>query len=86
MELFTKLVSESLDELAPLTTFTVKSKHIFGLSDETKSLMRQRDEARKKASAETANQKVIWLNKYRSLRNKVIKAFLRLSNLKVYFS
>ena len=41
---FTRLVAESLDELAPMTNFTVKSKHIFGLSDETKSLMKQRDD------------------------------------------
>ena len=33
--------------------------------------MKQRDDARQKAKNESANQKVIWLNKYRMLRNKV---------------
>ena len=45
-------MSDSLDELAPMTNFTVKSKHIFGLSEETKTLMKQRDEAREMVKKE----------------------------------
>ena len=38
---------------------------------ETKELMRKRDKARKAANKMESNEKVIWLNKYRKLRNQV---------------
>ena len=45
---FTEMVTESLDEIAPIKSFTVKSKYIFGISQETKDLMKQRDNIREK--------------------------------------
>ena len=46
---FTDLVTESLDEIAPIKTFSVKTKYIFGLSSAIKEMMKKRDKARKMA-------------------------------------
>ena len=73
VEKFTKLLTESLDEIAPMRSFTVKSNYIFGISDETKSLMKSRDEARQTARKVAANQKQLWPIKY---RNDPLKIFL----------
>ena len=43
---FTQNITESLDEVAPLKTFTVRSHHKFGISEETKKLMVKRDNCR----------------------------------------
>ena len=50
VDIFTKLVTEALDNVAPMSTFTVRTNHVFGLSDKTKDLMKKRDLARKKVS------------------------------------
>jgi hypothetical protein len=68
---FTNMVTESLDEIAPIKSFMVKSKYIFGLSQETKDLMKQRDNARKQLSLVSKEQREIWLSKYKKLRNLV---------------
>ena len=44
--LFNSAVQESLDEIAPVRTFKVRSHHKFGLSDQTKALMKVRDQTR----------------------------------------
>ena len=69
--IFTELSNEALDEVAPYKEFTVRSKHRFGLSEETKLLMEKRNEARLAVSKVNGNQKVIWLQKYKKLRNQV---------------
>jgi hypothetical protein len=69
--IFTELSNEALDEVAPYKEFTVRSKHRFGLSEETKLLMEKRNEARLAVSKVNGNQKVIWLQKYMKLRNQV---------------
>jgi hypothetical protein len=68
---FTNMVTESLDEIAPIKSFMVKSKYIFGISKETKDLMKQRDNARKQACSASKVQKEIWLSNYKKLRNLV---------------
>ena len=35
VQIFTQNITESLDEVAPLKTFTVRSHHKFGISEET---------------------------------------------------
>ena len=45
VEILNELVTNSLDEVAPFCTVTVRSNHKFGLSDETKLLMKKREEA-----------------------------------------
>ena len=55
VEKFSELVHESLDEIAPIKTFSIKSNYVFGLSNKTKDLMKKRDAARKTASKANAN-------------------------------
>ena len=43
VDIFTKNIDEALDEVAPIKSFKVKSNYKFGISLETKKLMRQRD-------------------------------------------
>ena len=50
VEIFTQLVNESLDEVAPMSSFSIRSNHVFCLSESTKELMKKRDEARQKIS------------------------------------
>ena len=45
--LFTKMINEALDETAPFKTFTNKPNFKASLSTETKSLMSERDKARR---------------------------------------
>ena len=40
------MVTNALDECAPIKTFTSRPGYIAGLSEETKSTMKQRDKAR----------------------------------------
>ena len=42
--LYNKAIQEALDEIAPISTFKVRSHHKFGLSDQTKALMKTRDQ------------------------------------------
>ena len=46
VEIFNELVTKSLDEIAPYCSITVRTNHKFGLSDEVKSPMEKRDQAR----------------------------------------
>ena len=71
VNIFTDLSNEALDEVAPFKEFIVRSKHRFGLSEETKLLMEKRNEARLTVRKVNGNQKVIWLQKYKKLRNQV---------------
>ena len=59
---FDKLIAETLDEVAPFRSFTVKSHYKFGLSDETKCLMQKRDQTRKNISTAGPNEKQTLLN------------------------
>ena len=46
VNVFTSNITEALDEIAPVKTFTVKTHHKFGLSDATKKIMSERDNCR----------------------------------------
>ena len=76
---FNKLINESLDEVAPYKTFKVRTNHKFGLSEETKELMKNREHARKMIQKAESSQKQIWNEKYKKLRN-VINAKIRKEN------
>ena len=71
MELFTSLINESLDEVAPYCTMTIRSNYKFGLSAQTKELMSKRNAAREMIKSSTGNSKIIWNGKYKKLRNMV---------------
>ena len=62
---------EALDEVAPFKTFTVKSHYKFGISEQTKILMEQRDRTRNNIKTAGAQQKGTLLIKYKKLRNQV---------------
>ena len=68
---FQEAVNLALDQIAPVKTFTVRSNHRFGLSEDTKELMRKRDSTRNAIKSADGGEKVVLLQKYRTLRNKV---------------
>ena len=67
---FTSNITESLDELAPIKTFIVRSHHKFGVSEETKKLMIKRDNCRSQMKGASAEARQILHVKYKQLRNK----------------
>ena len=63
MDDFTSMITEALDEVMPMKTFTVKLKYKFGLSENIKTIMAKRDSTRlsiKNASHE--NKKTLLYN------------------------
>ena len=59
-----------LDRMAPVRTFQTTTKYCPWLSEETKQVMKERNEAQKVASEEKCNEN---FEKYRTLRNNVTK-------------
>ena len=70
-DLLAKFMNAALDEVAPVKTFTVKSNYKFGISNETKEIMKKRDSTRAKIPKVSTNEKLILLAKYKKLRNLV---------------
>ena len=71
VEIFTRNITEALDEVTPIKTFKIRSHHKFGLSEVTKELMKQRDDARERIKKDHSTEKIILLEKYKKLRNRV---------------
>ena len=71
VKIFNSFITKSLDEVAPFCIITVRSNHKFGLSEDTKDLMKKRDAARKMISKVELGQKALWNEKYKKLRNVV---------------
>ena len=71
VDILTENINLALDEVAPYKTFTVKSNYKFGISPETKKLMKQRDNTREKIKYADNSEKVLLLAKYKRLRNLV---------------
>ena len=69
VQLFTDNVTEALDEMCPIKTIKIRSNYKFGLSDNTRSLIKSRDVTRSKNSMASGNDKIILSNKYKVLRN-----------------
>ena len=44
--IFNEKIKSALDRVAPTKTFKIRSQHRFGLSDDTKELMKRRDRTR----------------------------------------
>ena len=65
------------DEIAPYKTFIVKSKYKFGISDETKAQMAERDKVRKSILKAKNGEKAVLQAKYKKLRNLVNKNIRR---------
>ena len=56
----------------PISRIKLKQHHIKGLSEETKQLIKQRDNCKKHINKVSTNEKFILQSKYKSLRNRVI--------------
>ena len=46
VKLFSQYIEETLDEVAPIKTFSIRSQYRFGLTDKTKEIMHARDVTR----------------------------------------
>ena len=66
---FSKLINEALNEIVPRKSFSNKTHYKAGLTQETKSLMHERDLARR-AIRSTPGDKWIAIQKYKTLRNR----------------
>ena len=71
VNIFDRNIQAALDKVAPVKTFKIRSNHRFGLSDETKELMRKRDQTRKSISRASTQEKGVLLRQYKALRNRV---------------
>ena len=49
----------SMDECAPITTIKIRNQHVFGISENTKNLIQERDQARQKISHLTHAEKTV---------------------------
>ena len=64
-------INRALDSVAPVKKLSIRSNHRFGLSDSTKQLMKKRDSTRHSIQQATGVEKQVWLQQYKTLRNKV---------------
>ena len=71
VSIFTKNVTRALDKVAPVKKFKIISNYRFGLSEETKELMKKRDRTRKAVQGATGDEKKVLLQQYKTLRNNV---------------
>ena len=73
VEDLTKYMTIALDEVAPMTNFKIRPGYKQGLTDQTKNLIGEREEARKNIKrARTPMERIANQKKYKLLRNKVI--------------
>ena len=49
--ILTSKINEILDEMAPIRTFQVRTKHVHWMSQKTKDVIKERDQAQKKAAS-----------------------------------
>ena len=71
VEAFNENISRALDVVAPVKNFVIRSRHRFGLSENTKELMKKRDSTRKSIAAAKGQERAALLTQYKVLRNKV---------------
>lgn len=64
-------IEEALNICAPLKTFKVRENHKFGISENTKKVIKERDFARQQIKDKSPTERVIQHQKYKSLRNRV---------------
>ena len=79
VKLFSQYIEETLDEVAPIKTFSIRSQYRFGLTDKTKEIMHARDVTRGQIkNACSLSEKSILQSKYKALRNKVTRNIINL--------
>ena len=69
--IFGNLVEESLNDCAPWNEIKVRSNHVFGLSDDTKEAMKERDKMRENVKKSSPTEKRAMQLKYKKQRNMV---------------
>ena len=69
VDIFSQNIEEALDEIASIKTFTIRSQYRFGLSENIKRLMHERDCTIGKIKNATSDEKKILHLKYKALRN-----------------
>ena len=74
---FTSQINAALDECAPFKKFKIRDNFKPGLTDETKRMMRERDETRKKIATTQPEDKPAIRAKYKQLRNRCIAQIRR---------
>ena len=67
----TRHVTDALDECAPKKRIVVKDNYKYGLSEKTKSLMKERDTTRRLIKTFSPTERIVQQLKYKKLRNKV---------------
>jgi hypothetical protein len=67
-DMLAKFMNTALDEVAPIKSFTVKSNYKFGISDDTKEIMKNRDATRAKISKASTKEKSILWPKYKKTK------------------
>ena len=77
VEKFTTNITKSMDEVAPIKTFYVKSHHKFEVTDEIKKLMTKRDNCRMQMKGASQIERSVLHIKYKQLRNKVNTVYTR---------
>ena len=70
VDILTRKINSILDEMAPIKTFQTKSKYCPWLTEETKELIKQRNNAQKVLSENKIDEN---LEHYKNLRNRVTK-------------
>ena len=71
VKIFTENINRALDVVAPIKTFTIRSNHRFGISENTKEVMKKRDKTRNSIQKAAGSEKQILIQQYKTLRNKV---------------
>ena len=67
---FSELITEALDQCAPMKEFKLNTNYKHGLTKETKELIKERDELRKSMKRSTNEKKVLHA-RYKKLRNRI---------------
>ena len=70
-QIITNLVSESLDQCAPVKSFKIRNQNKHGISEQTRSLIKERDVSRKAVTKCSYTEKAVLHAKFKRLRNKV---------------
>ena len=71
-EIFNMQVTEALDECAPMKEIKIRRHHKFGLGEDTKKMIKERDSLRKKIGKARRKDKGKIQDEYKKLRNKII--------------
>ena len=70
-EVLNEQITIALDECAPIKEFKIRRNHRFGLKEETRKMMKERDSLRKKIGKSDEIRRKEFQEEYRKIRNAV---------------